>query len=207
MEKVTHIWKFKLSQPWTFDNDSDFVQFLTSTFVWIQKYSPMFDFHWKNPSVISQWYIKNECSDMAWFGLSLFQLHNVCLEYSGCASHFLVYARLVTFKSAKKWYILRMSISWLCPFKRLLLLLMSFYWILANAFQIWSKLDGYEKLAGKFEAISNELKHGHAKLLVVTITSNLYWNVQVSEMVKKASKRLCFLGAIKACLCREGWST
>ena len=80
----------------------------------------MFGFHWKNPSVISQWYIKNECSDMACFGSSLFQLHNVCLGYSGCASHFLFYARLVTFKSAKKWYLMRMSISWVCPFKRLL---------------------------------------------------------------------------------------
>ena len=57
---------------------------------------------------------------------------------------------------------MRMSISWLCPFKRLLLLLMSLYWIFANAFQIWSMLDGYEKLAGEFEAISNELKHENA---------------------------------------------
>ena len=51
---------------------------------------------------------------------------------------------------------MRMSISWLCPFKRLLLLLMSLYWIFANVF------DGYEKLAGEFEAISNELKHENA---------------------------------------------
>ena len=36
MEKVTYIWKIKLSRPWTFDNDSDFVQFLTSTDVRIQ---------------------------------------------------------------------------------------------------------------------------------------------------------------------------
>ena len=42
------------------------------------------------------------------------------------------------------------------------LLLMSFYWILANAFHIWSTLDGYEKLAGEFEAISNGLKHENA---------------------------------------------
>ena len=30
----------------------------------------------------------------------------------------------------------------------------------------------------------------HAKLLGVTITSNLSWNMHVSEMVEKASKRL-----------------
>ena len=36
MEKVKYIWKNKLSQPWTFDNDSDFVQFLNSTDIWIQ---------------------------------------------------------------------------------------------------------------------------------------------------------------------------
>ena len=33
----------------------------------------------------------------------------------------------------------------------------------------------------------------HAKLLGVTITSNLSWNIHVSEIVKKASKRLYFL--------------
>ena len=39
MEKVTYIWKIKLSGPWTFENDSDFVQFLTSTDVRIRKYA------------------------------------------------------------------------------------------------------------------------------------------------------------------------
>ena len=38
-------------------------------------------------------------------------------------------------------------------------LLMSFYWIFANAFQIWSTLDGYEKLAEELGAISSGLKH------------------------------------------------
>ena len=42
----------------------------------------------------------------------------VCLEYSGYASHFLFHARLVTCKSAKKWYLMRICISWLCPFKK-----------------------------------------------------------------------------------------
>ena len=44
------------------------------------------------------------------------QLYNVCLEYSGYASHFLFHARLVTYKSAKKWNLMRMCISRLCPF-------------------------------------------------------------------------------------------
>ena len=61
-----------------------------------------------------------------------------------------------------------------------------------------------KKLALEFETISNELKHENAQLLLVTITSNLYWDVHVSEMVKKASKRLGFLGAVKASLCQEG---
>ena len=38
MKKVTYIWKIKLSGPWTFEKDSDFVQFLTSTDVRIRKY-------------------------------------------------------------------------------------------------------------------------------------------------------------------------
>ena len=33
----------------------------------------------------------------------------------------------------------------------------------------------------------------HAKLLGVTITSNLSWNMHVSEIIKNASKRLYFL--------------
>ena len=37
----------------------------------------------------------------------------------------------------------------------------------------------------------------HAKLLGVTITSNLSWNMHVSELVKKASKRLYFLRQLK----------
>ena len=65
MEKVTYIWKIKHSRPRTFHNHSGFVQFLTSTDVRIRKYSSMFGFLWKNPSVNSQWYIKNECSDVA----------------------------------------------------------------------------------------------------------------------------------------------
>ena len=50
-------------KPWTFH--SYFRQFLTSTGVRIRKYWSMFGFPWKNPSVNSQWYIENECSDVA----------------------------------------------------------------------------------------------------------------------------------------------
>ena len=91
MEKVTYIWKIKISRPWTFDNDPDFVQFLTSTDVQILKCSPMFGFPWNNPSVNSQWYIK-KMSALIWitaynhnFGLYLVQLYKFCLEYSGYA--------------------------------------------------------------------------------------------------------------------------
>ena len=63
---------------------------------------------------------------------------------------------------------------------------MSFYWIFANAFQIWSTLDGYEKLANEFKAISNGLKHVPATFLGIC-------TCVIGEMVKKASKRLYFL--------------
>ena len=68
MEKVTYIWKIKHfldREPSTQYNHSDFVQFLTSTDVRIRKYSLMFWLPWKNPLVNSQWYSKNECSDVA----------------------------------------------------------------------------------------------------------------------------------------------
>ena len=66
MEKVTYVWKIKLSRPWTFDNDSGKLRvILTSTDDPIQKYSSMFGFPLTNPPVNSQRYIKNECSDMA----------------------------------------------------------------------------------------------------------------------------------------------
>ena len=42
----------------------DSVSFLTSTDDQIQKYSSMFDFSWTNPSVNSQCYIRNVCSDV-----------------------------------------------------------------------------------------------------------------------------------------------
>ena len=44
---------------------ADSVSFLTSTDDRIQKYSSMFGFSWTNPSVNSQCYIKNVCSDVA----------------------------------------------------------------------------------------------------------------------------------------------
>ena len=63
---------------------------------------------------------------------------------------------------------------------------MSFYFIFANTSQIWSILDGYEKLADEFEAISNGLKHVPATFLGIC-------TCLIGEMVKKASKRLYFL--------------
>ena len=44
---------------------ADSLSFLISTDDRIQKYSSMFGFSWTNPSVNSQWYIKNVCSDVA----------------------------------------------------------------------------------------------------------------------------------------------
>ena len=44
---------------------ADSASFLTSTDDRIKKYSLLFGFSWTNPSLNSQWYIRNECSDMA----------------------------------------------------------------------------------------------------------------------------------------------
>ena len=44
---------------------ADSWSFLTSTDDRVQKYSSMFGFFWTNPSMNSQWYIKNVCSDVA----------------------------------------------------------------------------------------------------------------------------------------------
>ena len=63
---------------------------------------------------------------------------------------------------------------------------MSFNWIFANASQIWATLDGYEKLADEFEAISNGLKHVPATFLGIC-------TCLIGEMVKKPSRRLYFL--------------
>ena len=63
---------------------------------------------------------------------------------------------------------------------------MSFYWIFANASQILSTLDGYEKLADEIAAISNGLKHVPATILGIC-------TCLIGEMGKKASKRLYIL--------------
>ena len=67
MEKVTIFGKSSVldREPSTQYNHSDFVQFLTSTDVRIQKYFVDVWLPGKNPSVNSQWYIKNDCSDVA----------------------------------------------------------------------------------------------------------------------------------------------
>ena len=44
---------------------ADSVSFLTSTDDRVQNYSSMFGFSWTNPSMNSQRYIKNVCSDVA----------------------------------------------------------------------------------------------------------------------------------------------
>ena len=44
---------------------ADSVSFLTSTDDRLQKYLSMFGFSWTNPSVNSQWHVKNVSSDVA----------------------------------------------------------------------------------------------------------------------------------------------
>ena len=76
-------------EPSTKIHADSLVSLLTSNDDQIQKYSSMFNY--------------NHNLD--------FQLFKVCFEYSGYASHFLFHARLVTCKSAKKWYLMCMYIS------------------------------------------------------------------------------------------------
>ena len=99
------------------------VSFLTSTDDRIQKYSWIFGFSWTNPSVKSQWYIKKR---LLWCGLGSINTIWPCTSSTlqGLFWVFLIRfslsvsrACLVTCKSAKKWYLMRMCISWLCPFK------------------------------------------------------------------------------------------
>ena len=78
---------------------ADSISFLTSTDDQIQKHSLMFGFPWTNPSVNSQWYIKNVCFKLMWLRVYNhdwgFQLYKVCFEYSGYASHFLFHMRVL----------------------------------------------------------------------------------------------------------------
>ena len=64
----------------------------------------------KLPSFSALMWLRAYNHDFGWWPV---QLYTVCLEYSGYA---LFYACLVTCKSAKKWYLKLMCISWPCPF-------------------------------------------------------------------------------------------
>ena len=109
---------------------ADSVSFLTSADDRIRKYLAMFGFPWKNPSVNSQWYIK-QC--VLWYGLGSIIMISACNYFSWTLQGlFWVFlgirfslsgslACLVTCKSAKKWYLMSMCFSWLCPFNRLLI--------------------------------------------------------------------------------------
>ena len=97
---------------------ADSVSFLTSTNDRIQKYSSMFRFPWTNPSVNTLWYIEKW---VPWYGLGSMitisavtssTLQGLFWVLSPSVSR----ACLVTCKSAKKCYLMRMRISWLFPF-------------------------------------------------------------------------------------------
>ena len=117
-------WKIKLSRPWNFDNDSCRLCVISHLYWWSN--SEVFVDVWLflDKSIGEFWMLYKTC--VPWYGLgpiitiwscNWVQLYKVCFEYSGYASHFLFYARLVTCKSTKKWYQMRMCISWLSPFK------------------------------------------------------------------------------------------
>ena len=146
MEKVTYVWKIKLSRPWIFDND----YWWSSSEVFVN----VWPFLGKSIDEFSMLYKK--C--VFWYGLrsiitiwdcKLFNSTRFVLSIpAGYASHFLFHARVLwranhsrpqspsflghvvgyklsrvalgnACKSAKKWYLMRMCISWLCPFKTL----------------------------------------------------------------------------------------
>ena len=86
MENVTYIWKIKLSRPWTFDNVSDFVSFLTSTDssnsevfvdVWLSLDESIGEFSmaYKNMSALVWRKVYNHD-----FALNLVRLNKVCLH-------------------------------------------------------------------------------------------------------------------------------
>ena len=125
MKKVTYVWKIKLSRPWTFDNDSCRLRIISH--LWRSNSKAFVDVWLSLDKSIAEFPILyKKMSALVWnrvynhdFGLLPVQLYKFCLEYSGCAFHFLFHAHagLVICKSAKKWYDMRMCFSWLCPFK------------------------------------------------------------------------------------------
>ena len=125
----------ELSQPSTFNNNSDFVSFLTSIYkiliLRIRKHSLMSGFPWTNPSVNSLWYTKKWVLQYGWGSIIMTLACNIIS--STPQGSFRVFQMrfslsvsstcLVICKSTKKWYLMRMCTSWLCPFKD------SLYWL------------------------------------------------------------------------------
>ena len=65
--KGYNIWKIKRSRPWTFHTVQSLRLRAISHLYWCSNSEVFVDvwLPWKNPSVNSQWHIKNECSDVA----------------------------------------------------------------------------------------------------------------------------------------------
>ena len=68
MKKVRYIWKIKRSRPWTFNTGQSLRLRAISHLYWSSNSEVFVDvwLPWKIPSVNSQWYIKNECSVVAY---------------------------------------------------------------------------------------------------------------------------------------------
>ena len=127
MEKVTYVWKIKLSRPWTFNNDSCRLRVISHLYWWSN--SEVFVDVWLFLDKSIKKKIPKEKKCVHWCGLGsiimiwafnstrfVLSIPDTLLTF--CFTH----ACLVTCKSAKKWYLMRMCISWLCPFKQPLFL-------------------------------------------------------------------------------------
>ena len=139
MKKVTYVWKIKLSRPWTFDNDSCRLRIISH--LWRSNSKAFVDVWLSLDKSIAEFPILyKKMSALVWnrvynhdFGLLPVQLYKFCLEYSGCAFHFLFHAHVL-------WYAnqLRNGMKCACasadcvPLKRILL---SF--LLACSFVFW----------------------------------------------------------------------
>ena len=122
MEKVTYVWKIKLSRPWTFHNDSCRLRIISHLYWWsnsevfvdvwlsLDKSIAEFPTVYKKMSALVCNRVYNHDFGLLLVQLYLFRVFR--MRFSLSVSR----ACLVICKSAKKWYEMRMCFSWLCPF-------------------------------------------------------------------------------------------
>ena len=126
MVKVTYVWKITLSRPWTFDNVSCRLCFISHLYwwsnsevfvdVWLSLDKAVGEFSMVYTEKWVLWYdLGSIITISVWTSSTLQGLFWVFrIRFSLSVSR----ACLVTWKSAKKWYLMRMCISLMCPYRK-----------------------------------------------------------------------------------------